>query len=244
VEVQNAHFRAVFDKEIGGMLQGIAAADGSPLIGRAEVYTDSGVYEGRFHVGSQYEGNPRMTCRRQNEGVVCETEGVLCLKPGESQVIQPVRYRATYAFDASEKIRVSWAVMPEFDKAPDAGFLACTMQLPGFSQWFANTQDGLVCEQAGGELRRSFQSSNEPLSLANPRVGVVTTKGRVIVFEGFGGSVPIQNVFIHEGKDATATLFTAVLDGATNLKLEKGTWWRVDFAIRVLDSIEHTTAHH
>jgi hypothetical protein len=126
--------------------------------------------------------------------------------------------------------------MPEFDKDLDAGFLAYVVNLPSFSEWFANTQDGTVCEQAANESKRTFQSSAEPLSLTHPRVGAIAENGQVLLFEDFRATIPVQNIFFHEGK-GSASFFMAILDGPTNLKLEKGKWWQVDFTIRILDSV-------
>ena len=236
VEIRNAHFRVFFAKDNGGALSAIFGKGDTPLVGETYVYTDSGVYDSRFFVGSRYEPNSKMTCTKRDGAVEYEAEGLLRVKPGDAHTVEPMRYRVKYTIDASDLIRVSWGVMPDFSKDLESGFLACVVNLPGFAEWFANTQDGLVCEQAANEAKRTFQSSAEPLSLSAPRVGAITAKGQVLVFEGFRATVPIQNIFFHEGKGA-ASFFVAILDGPTNLKLEKGTWWQVDFTIRILDSV-------
>jgi hypothetical protein len=237
VEIQNTHFRAVFSKDSGGLLSGLFHKTGTPIIREAHIYTDGGVYESRFYVGSRYETQSSVKCERRDGAVEYQAEGILRVKPGDAHKVEPMHYRIKFSYDSSDAIRVSWGVMPEFNKELEGGFLAYTMQLPDFTQWFANTQDGVVCEEAASESRRTFQSSVEPLSLTEPRVGVIAAKGPVLIFEGFRSSVPIQNVFFHEAKGPSAMFFVAILDGPTTLKLEKGKWWQVDFSIRVLDSI-------
>lgn len=235
IQVRNNHFVVHFDKNSGGALRALYDRSGALLLTESHIYTDSGLQEARFYVGSRYESNPTVKCDKRANLVVYKCEGIMRPKSEEKRSVNLVRYRIKYTLNDSNSIHISWAIMTDFDKNPESGFLAHTIQVNDFSQWFAHTQDGMVCELACGSSARTFQSAHEPLSRTAPRVGAITTKGRVLLFEGFNSTIPIQNIFFHEG-NGTASFYIAILDGPTRLKIERGKWWEVEFTIRMFES--------
>jgi len=234
VTVQTAAFRASFKREFGGVLQTLDLASGERLVTFSMVYTDRLFGRPKKYYGTKCEHSPNMKVTRSRDAVTVETEGRLLDEEGKPPDIGQIEYSVRYTFDDSARARVRITIRPGFDEPALSGFLAYMISLAPQKEFFANTEDGRICEEAATVSKRTWQSVREPLSRRSPWLGVLLRTGTVLKFTITGFNTPLQNTFFHDSGKGPTTLFLAWLDGGVRRPAHKGDEWNLEFSIEAV----------
>jgi len=239
VRVANRHYQAAFSRRHGGTLFGLRmpGAEGSPIVGDSEVYTDWGLFDKGLHVATEWDTNPRLTVRRQGETTEITLRGRL-RQPSwngvqTGSVAEPsVAVRLTYVVDASPTIGVTFGATPSTDRPGTSAFLAYRIPFAGVDRWEVRAGDtvarGVPGERAG---QRVFQAADVP-DLSSVTMSLRT--GRQVVQIGLLAGTPHrpQNPFLLDGGPGAMQLFVAMLNGA-KVDLGAGAELTTSFTIRV-----------
>ena len=211
--VSNQHYTAAFDAAAGGLLSALTWNElpAEPVVTGQRVYTDWGIYEERTPVSSAFEHEPRMSHEEHGDALLITAEGPLTRDDRGPWDARRIRYAVSYLLNDSPTVAVRCSITPEFDADVEPAFMAHVMNATKHTEWFAHTQDGLVCEDALDHSDRTWQSALEPMDRARPFFGTVDRGSGLFVL-----LVPrdertldaCENIFFHDsGQGATAPFF-------------------------------------
>lgn len=232
--VSNAHYAAVISRSGGGLLAELTDARGRRLLDRFEIYTDVGLYDGRVSYSSRNEPSAALSWTKPGREITLVTRGRL-LRQAEGEPDYPlVRYEVKLTFDATAAIRVAITLEPEFTVKPQRAFLALIIGLPDAPEFFANTADGLLCQDAATRSARTWQSANDLLHPRRPFFGVCTQRKTCIAFTDIRSESGLANVFVHESGKRTLAAFFAWRDGPSPSAIAKGQKLDLAYTLRLL----------
>ncbi|MFQ6098822.1 MAG: hypothetical protein ACE5O2_13925, partial [Armatimonadota bacterium] len=185
---------------------------------------------------SGFEHQPEMS-REERQGVLrVRASGYLTRDDDGEWRRRRIAYTAAYAFDDSPTIRVRCTVKPEFDAEGAPTFLAHVMTVTKYAEWFANTQDGLVCEDALDHSSRTWESRLEPLDRTRPFFGTLDGRdGAFVLFVARDAATidACENIFFHDSGDGTTAPFFAWLSGFRAHPMLAGREWAIEYSLTV-----------
>ncbi len=215
VRVSNGHYTASMARRHGGVLAGLCAPGGKPLLaGMADVYTDWGLFERGIRIASEWETSPRMSIREAHGAAEVTFEGALRRPSWNGVAAGPVadpvvRYTLTYRADDSDTLHVSLTVRPTTDRPDTNAFFA--LRIPFAATAWSVT--GATQELSGDVGTHPGQRIYQAREVTTGRDGVR------IRLSGDAGTVTLsedgiaQNPFLLDGGPSTIHLFFALLDG-------------------------------
>lgn len=241
-QIRTPHYSATVMGSGGGLLSSLSDAQGRPLLGRFDIYTDHGIFDGRRYVGSRLDPQPKVSHAERDGKHVFVTEGRLVAEGEGEPPKHTLRYRAELTFDAGPAIGVRITLTPDFAAKPPVAFLAHAVGLPDAAEFFALTADGLLCHDGATHSARTWQSRSDPLDRRKPLFGACTQGGGCLVFSDIRSTAGLDNVFVHESGRRSLTAFFAWCDGPTRRALAKGQPVDLAYTLRILRSTDQLRA--
>jgi hypothetical protein len=221
LRIRSRCYRAEIAAAGGGLIARVDDRDGRPLVGRLDIYTDVGIYDGhRFH-GASNEIAARLCHVRRGKEVAVTAEGTLRDVRHEAPATSLLHYRAEMVFDDSAAIRVSIVLAPDFNVESPQVFLAHAVALPDAAEIFARTSDGLLCQDAATRSARTWQSARDPLDPERPAFGVCTSRRSCVALTNIRSQAGLANVFVHENSNRSLSAYFAWSDGMGQAKIAR-----------------------
>jgi hypothetical protein len=231
LRIQTARYAATFDPG-SGLMKSLSLADGTQLVTGSRLYSDV-LPDGRRSFSAKADA-PAKATPQPDGALLIEVRGKLLDEDGKQSPTFPFAYSATYRFDETAEVRVSVALIPEFDSEGVFGFAGHVLSTATQREFFVNTADGLISEMAATRPGRTYQSDSEPLALTNPYVGVLLGTGQVLQFRLTGGMASLLNVFFHDSGSGPTHLFLCPLSGNNGRTARKGEEWRHEMVVQAM----------
>jgi len=221
---ENGDLRLVIGRSRGGNLRSLVhKGTGRALAITSNIYTDYGIYgsvrdslgrEVRVSANSFHDFEPDVILRSKG-GVELSFRSYLRLSFwGWANVARPLLgYKLTYVFDRSPGVEVRCGVKPSIWRSDVRAFLAHIVRIPDARRWRAETEGGVKEGVFGERVGRLWQSKEVPLREGGS-IEIEVEGGLILRFDEirWRGRKP-QNIFVHQDRSGTATVFFAFLDG-------------------------------
>lgn len=207
--IGNAYFTLYLFKEKGWLLDRLEDKRAGVIASDCHIYTDWGIYP-RGYVGSREEKDGVLKIERQGDEVIADAEGEL---KGQGMIIEePIRYKVRYRLGKEARLGVDVELQFQGKPREVSAFLAQVLVIPSVRQWVVNGLDGLISEDMGDVIGRCWESRDEPLSIENPYIWVLTKWGSLRI-EGIRSQPKAQNIFLYDGGNGNLVFFFGFMDG-------------------------------
>jgi len=243
VVVSNEHLKVVVDGNQGGAIREIRRSDGRLVAANFGLYTDRGIYGDGVYVGtgavqvqpvvSEAEG--KVTVR--SEGTLRTRDGAIPREPGA------LAYYLECAVGDGAQVEIRWGLSPGFSW-DETQFLSLIFSVTDMLGLFANTDDGVLLQDAAAKSGRTFQSVRTALSPSSAWLGVMHHDGTVRAFDGFEATAPLANIFLHENGQGQAAVFFAWYDAGAGVALGEGVPMGARFTLSLWDGLPAFNASH
>ncbi len=208
--VGNEYFTLYLSKGKGWLMDRLEDKKGVVILSDFHIYTDWGIYP-KGYIGSKEEKEGRLKIERMKDALIAVGEGEL--KAGGVKMDEPIRYIVKYKVGREALLGVDVELKFEGSPRKVSAFLAQVFAIPSAKQWLVNSFDGLISEDMGNVVDRCWQSRDEPLSLEEPFIWILTQWGKLRI-EKIYSQPQAQNIFLFDGGNGNLVFFFGFMDGS------------------------------
>lgn len=209
VTIGNDYLILRLSKDRGWLMDRVEDKEGRIILYDAHIYTDWGIYP-RGYVGSKEEKEGKLRIEREGEEIVAIAEGEL--KASGKRMEKPIVYKVKYKIGRGTQLKAEIELRPQMERRNVSAFLAHLFIIPSAKQWLVNSLDGIISEDIENISGRCWESRDEPLSLTQPFIQVLTKGGNAKI-EFIRFQPRPQNIFLFDGGEGKLLLFIAFMDG-------------------------------
>lgn len=209
VVIRNDYISLHLSKDRGWLPDKLEYSGIGTILSDFHIYTDWGIYE-RGYVGSKEEKEGRISIDEKQGEVTVTAEGEL--KSKDKRMEEKIGYIVKFVVSNEPRLKVEVELKPQMKPRKVSAFLAHLFQVHSAKQWMVNGLDGIISEDMNGEVGRMWESRNEPLSIDDPFIIVITNWGQIHI-DGISSEPQAQNIFLFNGSGGNLVLFFGFLDG-------------------------------